>query len=63
MGIGNEEYEVIVGEHTPAPNLDEMDYDELISLSEAVMKALRTRSYKNGYDQGRIDDSRVGEGV
>ncbi|MFF2413475.1 hypothetical protein [Bacillus safensis] len=50
-----EEYEVIVGEHTPAPNLDEMDYDELVSLSEDVMKALRTRSYKNGYDQGRID--------
>ena len=49
------EYEVIVGEHTPAPNLDEMDCDELIALSEAVMKALRTRSYKNGYDQGRFD--------
>lgn len=49
------EYEVIVGEHTPAPNLDEMDYDELVALSEAVMEALRTRSYKNGYDQGRID--------
>ncbi|MEH7790484.1 hypothetical protein V7358_13935 [Bacillus pumilus] len=55
-GIGNDEYEVIVGEHTPAPNLDEMDYDELVALSEAVMKALRTRSYKNGYDQGRIDE-------
>lgn len=49
------EYEVIVGEHTPAPNLDEMDYDELIALSEAVMKAIRTRSYKLGYDQGRFD--------
>ena len=49
------EYEVIVGEHTPAPNLYEMSYDELIALSEAVMKALRTRSYKNGYDQGRFD--------
>ncbi|MED0863779.1 hypothetical protein [Bacillus safensis] len=53
--IWHHEYEVIVGEHTPAPNLDEMDYNELITLSEAVMKALRTRSYKNGYDQGRFD--------
>lgn len=49
------EYEVIIGEHTPAPNLDEMDYDELVALSESVMKALRTRSYKLGYDQGRFD--------
>lgn len=49
------EYEVIVGEHAPTPNLDEMDYDELVTLSEKVMNALRTRSYKNGYDQGRID--------
>ncbi|MEM5028951.1 hypothetical protein WKH33_08025 [Priestia sp. WB3] len=49
------EYEVIVGEHTPAPNLDEMDYDELVALSEGAMKALRTRSYKLGYDQGRFD--------
>lgn len=49
------EYEVIVGELTPAPNLDEMDYDELIALVEDAMKALRTRSYKNGYDQGRFD--------
>ncbi|UTV32019.1 hypothetical protein [Bacillus altitudinis] len=53
--IYDHEYEVIVGEHKPAPNLYEMDYDELITLSEAVMKALRTRSYKNGYDQGRFD--------
>ncbi|MGF9741954.1 hypothetical protein ABEX06_00495 [Bacillus safensis] len=50
-----EEYEVIVGEHTPAPNLDEMDYGELVSLVEDAMKALRTRSYKLGYDQGRFD--------
>ncbi|PJI12363.1 hypothetical protein CTV96_09450 [Bacillus altitudinis] len=49
------EYEVIVGEHTPAPNLDEMGYDELVALSENAMKALRTRSYKLGYDQGRFD--------
>ncbi|MGN7329801.1 hypothetical protein [Bacillus altitudinis] len=49
------EYEVIVGEHTPAPNLDEMDYDELVALVEDAMKALRTRSYKNGYDQGHFD--------
>lgn len=49
------EYEVIVGQHPQLPNLDEMDSDELIALSEAVMKALRTRSYKNGYDQGRFD--------
>ncbi|WP_333980456.1 hypothetical protein [Bacillus pumilus] len=49
------EYEVIIGEHTPTPNLNEMDYDELVALSESVMKALRTRSYKLGYDQGRFD--------
>ncbi|MHC2451226.1 hypothetical protein ACUXP3_001827 [Bacillus altitudinis] len=53
--IWHHEYEVIVGEHTPAPNLDEMDYDELVALSESVMKALRIRSYKLGYDQGRFD--------
>lgn len=53
--IYDHEYEVIVGEHAPAPTLDEMDYDELVSLSEDVMKALRTRSYKLGYDQGRFD--------
>ncbi|MCY7542444.1 hypothetical protein P9173_09600 [Bacillus safensis] len=53
--IAHREYEVIVGKHTPAPNLDEMDYDELVALSEAVMTALRTRSYKLGYDQGRFD--------
>ncbi|ATP95447.1 hypothetical protein CSE15_16505 [Bacillus altitudinis] len=54
-GILHHEYEVIVGEHTPAPNLFEMDYDELIALVEDAMKVLRTRSYKNGYDQGRFD--------
>ncbi|MFW0909687.1 hypothetical protein [Bacillus altitudinis] len=53
--ILHHEYEVIVGEHTPAPNLDEMDYDELIALVEDAMKTLRTRAYKNGYDQGRFD--------
>lgn len=55
VNILDYEYEVIVGEHSPVSNLDEMDCDELIALSEAVMKALRTRSYKNGYDQGRFD--------
>lgn len=54
-GIWHNEYKVIVGEHTPTPNLDEMGYDELVALSENVMKALRTRSYKLGYDQGRFD--------
>ncbi|WP_144468714.1 hypothetical protein [Bacillus pumilus] len=53
--ILHNEYEVIVGEHTPAPNLDEMGYDELIALVEDAMKALRTRSYKLGYDHGRYD--------
>ncbi|MEH7736894.1 hypothetical protein [Bacillus pumilus] len=53
--IWHHEYEVIIGEQTLTPNLDEMDYDELIALVEAVMKAIRTRSYKNGYDQGRFD--------
>ncbi|MCA6607502.1 hypothetical protein [Bacillus safensis] len=53
--ILHHEYEVIVGEHTPAPNLYEMDYDELIALVEDAMKAIRTRSYKNGYDQGHFD--------
>ncbi len=55
MRSPHNEYEVIVGEQTPTPNLDEMSNDELIALSEAVMKAITTRSYKNGYDQGRID--------
>lgn len=55
QNIWRGEYEVIVEEHTSIPNLDEMDCDELVALSEAVMEALRTRSYKNGYDQGRID--------
>lgn len=49
------EYEVIIGEIESQPNLDEMNFDDLIALSEAVMKALRTRSYKLGYDQGRFD--------
>ncbi|HBU90272.1 MAG TPA: hypothetical protein DEB53_03540 [Bacillus pumilus] len=53
--IYDHEYEVIVGEHTPTPNLAEMSYDELVSLVEGAMKALRTRSYKSGYDQGRFD--------
>ncbi|WP_340968194.1 hypothetical protein [Bacillus sp. PPSBB_11] len=53
--VYHDEYEVIVGEQTHAPNLDEMDYDELIALVEDVVKALKTRSYKNGYDQGRFD--------
>lgn len=55
VNILDYEYEVIVGEHMPAPNLDEMSYDELVALVEDAMKALRTRSYKNGYDQGRFD--------
>ncbi|WP_144492829.1 hypothetical protein [Bacillus pumilus] len=55
MRSQHHEYEVIVGEHAPAPTLDEMNYDELIALVEDAMKALRTRSYKNGYDQGRFD--------
>ncbi|MGY8620275.1 hypothetical protein ACN6A9_01670 [Bacillus safensis] len=53
--IYDHEYEAIVGEQTPTPNLYEMSYDELVSLVEDAMKALRTRSYKNGYDQGRFD--------
>ncbi|QAR52087.1 hypothetical protein BAE_04435 [Bacillus aerophilus] len=53
--IWHHEYEVIVGEQSPTPNLDEMNYDELVALVEDAMKALRTRSYKNGYDQGRFD--------
>ncbi|MDM5298145.1 hypothetical protein QUF51_08230 [Bacillus pumilus] len=53
--IWHSEYEVIVGEQSSAPNLDEMDCDELVALVEDAMKALRTRSYKLGYDQGRFD--------
>ncbi|MCA0117407.1 hypothetical protein [Bacillus sp. RSS_NA_20] len=53
--IWHHEYEVIIGEQTPAPNLDELSYDELVALVEDAMKALRTRSYKLGYDQGRFD--------
>lgn len=53
--IWHHEYEVIVSEQTPTPNLFEMSYGELISLVEDAMKALRTRSYKNSYDQGSFD--------
>ncbi|MFJ5965148.1 hypothetical protein [Bacillus sp. NPDC093026] len=53
--IHDEEYEVIVGQHPQLPNLCEMSYDELIALGEDVIKAIRLRSYKNGYDQGRFD--------
>ncbi|APP15599.1 hypothetical protein [Bacillus altitudinis] len=53
--ILHHEYEVIIGEQSPTPNLYEMNYDELVALVEDAMKALRTRSYKNGYDQGRFD--------
>ncbi|WP_428828540.1 hypothetical protein ACPJHH_13335 [Bacillus altitudinis] len=53
--ILHHEYEVIIGEQSPTPNLHEMNYDELVALVEDAMKALRTRTYKNGYDQGRFD--------
>ncbi|WP_366560653.1 hypothetical protein AB0R69_19995 (plasmid) [Bacillus pumilus] len=53
--IFDHEYEVIIGEYTSTPNLDEMSYDELVALIEAVVKTIRTRSYKNGYDQGRFE--------
>lgn len=55
VNILDYEYEVIVGEFESPPNLYEMSFDELIALNEDVIKALRTRSYKNGYDQGRFD--------
>ncbi|MGX9721830.1 hypothetical protein [Bacillus pumilus] len=54
VNILDSEYEVIVGEHTPTPNLDEMSCDELVTLVEDAMKAMRTRSYKLGYDQERF---------
>lgn len=57
--ILHNEYEVIVGEHTPTPNLDEMNFDELIALSEAVMKEIKTR-----HEQGRYDaDIEVAHGT
>ena len=48
--ILHHEYEVIVGEHPPAPNLVEMSYDELIALVEDAMKALRTRHLQGRFD-------------
>ncbi|MEK4049871.1 hypothetical protein [Bacillus sp. FSL K6-2839] len=58
------EYEVIVGEHTPTLNLYEMDYDELVALVEDAMKAIKTQSYKLGYDQGRFDaDTKAAHGT
>ncbi|MGF0002850.1 hypothetical protein ACQRCG_04930 [Bacillus altitudinis] len=48
--IYDHEYEVIVGERPSAPNLDEMDYDELIALVEDAMKALRTRHLQGRFD-------------
>jgi len=55
MRLQHHEYVVFVGEHAPAPTLYEMNYDELVALVEDAMKALRTRSYKNTYDQGSFD--------
>ncbi|PRO41482.1 hypothetical protein [Bacillus sp. LLTC93] len=49
-GIYHFEYEVIVGEQAPAPNLDEMDYGEIIALVEDAMKALRTRQLQGRFD-------------
>lgn len=48
--IYDHEYEVIVGEQVPAPNLDEMDYDELIALVEDAMKALRARQLQGHFN-------------
>ncbi|MGE6627851.1 hypothetical protein [Bacillus pumilus] len=46
------EYEVIVGEHspTPNPNLYEMSFDELVALVEDAMKALRTRQLQGRFN-------------
>lgn len=49
-GISHRRYEVIVGEHTPAPILDEMGYGEIIALVEDAMKALRTRQLQGRFD-------------
>ncbi|MDA4896179.1 hypothetical protein PFZ55_56005, partial [Streptomyces sp. MS2A] len=36
-------------------DLDAMGYDELIEHGEAVMRAIRLRSYGEGYKQGKFD--------
>ncbi|WP_249219920.1 hypothetical protein [Bacillus licheniformis] len=36
-------------------DLDAMGYDELIAHGEAVMRAIRLRSYGEGYKQGKFD--------
>ncbi|MEX3912892.1 hypothetical protein AB4672_13930 [Bacillus paralicheniformis] len=52
------EYEVIVNNEEDDEveiDLDAMGYDELIEHGEAVMRAIRLRSYGEGYKQGKFD--------
>ncbi|RIV03067.1 hypothetical protein [Bacillus licheniformis] len=56
------EYEVIVNNEVKNEeddeveiDLDAMGYDELIEHGEAVMRAIRLRSYGEGYKQGKFD--------
>ncbi|QHZ45850.1 hypothetical protein [Bacillus sp. NSP9.1] len=58
----NDEYEVIVNNEVKNEEADDMKidlnamgYDELIEHGEAVMRAIRLRSYGEGYKQGKFD--------
>ncbi|MGG4124951.1 hypothetical protein ABEV79_15755 [Bacillus licheniformis] len=60
--LNNEQYEVIVNNEVKNEEADEMKidldamgYDELIEHGEAVLTAIRLRSYGEGYKQGKFD--------
>ncbi|HZH59855.1 MAG TPA: hypothetical protein VEY70_09805 [Metabacillus sp.] len=53
--IKNEEDNGLGKTYAFKPNLDAMGYDELIAHGEAVMQAIRLRSYGEGYKQGKFD--------
>ncbi|MCA1184566.1 hypothetical protein LC766_23785, partial [Bacillus licheniformis] len=60
--LNHEQYEVIVNNEVKNEeadgmkiDLNAMGYDELIAHGEAVMQAIRLRSYDEGYKQGKLD--------
>ncbi|KMM57579.1 hypothetical protein ACH95_15515 [Bacillus glycinifermentans] len=60
--LSDEQYEVIINNEVKNEeadgmkiDLDAMGYDELIAHGEAVMRAIRLRSYGEGYKQGKFD--------
>ncbi|MGG2979475.1 hypothetical protein ABEO48_08880 [Bacillus licheniformis] len=60
--LSDEQYEVIINNEVKNEeadgmkiDLNAMGYDELIAHGEAVMQAIRLRSYGEGYKQGKFD--------